>query len=84
MDGAAVDTLRVLGLLARRPLTGCSLPPRCRISLPLGVAHDEVPSYANLGFRGMAAVDLAARPPYPVYLCNLTCRHTCGMVGTGQ
>jgi len=28
----------------------------------------------------MAALDLAARPPRPVYLCNLTCRQTCGMV----
>src|SRR5262245_60810743 len=36
MDGAAFDTMRALGLFARRPFTGCSLPPRCRISLPSG------------------------------------------------
>ena|SRR5882724_10278992 len=36
MDGAAVNTLRALGLFARRPLTGCSLPPRRRIFVPLG------------------------------------------------
>src|SRR6516225_9202175 len=35
-DGAAIDTLRALGLFACRPLTGCSLPPRCRISPPSG------------------------------------------------
>jgi hypothetical protein len=29
--------VRALGLFARRPLTGCSLPPRCRISLPRAV-----------------------------------------------
>src|SRR5215472_6936834 len=36
MEGAAVENLRALGLAARRPLTGCSLSPRCRISLPSG------------------------------------------------
>src|SRR5262249_45092598 len=35
-DGAARDTLRVLGLFARRPLTGCSLRPHSGISDPLG------------------------------------------------
>jgi hypothetical protein len=53
MDEAAVDTLRALGLLARRPLTGCSLPPRRRIFVPSG-GHDKAQSYANPGFRAMA------------------------------
>src|SRR6516162_2750679 len=34
MDVAALGGLRALGLFARRPLTSCSLPPRCRISFP--------------------------------------------------
>jgi hypothetical protein len=36
MHGASAETLRALGLFVRRPLTGCPLPPRCRISLPSG------------------------------------------------
>src|SRR6516165_3749578 len=57
-DGAAVGTLRALGLFACRPLTGCSLPPRCRISPPSG-GHDEAQAYPNPGVCAMASVALS-------------------------
>jgi len=51
-----------------RPLTGRSLPPRCRISLPSG-GHDEAQAYPTLGFRAIAGSPLGV-------LCHEYCRST--------
>ena len=63
MDWVAVDTLRVLGLFARRPLTACSLPPRCRISLPSGWGTTRFHLIQFLGFAPWQSAQGQTRLP---------------------
>src|SRR5262249_29632196 len=61
-DAFAVGALQALGLTARRPFTGCPLPPRRCIAPPAG--HDDAQSYANPCIRAMVMSALGRKQTF--------------------